>query len=461
MTSSGDQFSITDDYQAKILAFMLQNSEFRDISAVHLAPEHFNNKALQWFYTTIAEAKHPLTPVTLREEMISAAKAKILRQEEVPKFVSLFDIISERVLPTEEDHIKDKMDVFIRTQSVKKALVDSIELAKKEEWDEIVRNMQEAVSSGVRLGETGYDYLGAVEARVHERATRRAKRKISSGIPEIDALTYGGIKNGQMGMIVGGTGRGKSIFLQWLARTALLLNKKVVYFTFELSAEDLSDRMDSMFAVVKPQELNDYQQQVLDEITKLKLTYGKSLIIQHYPADTATINTLKDFCRRLSQVGIAPDLIIIDYLDLMRPHRTYGDAHAEIDAITKSIVGFAAEFDTSIYTATQLNRSGMVSDTPDEAGMAGYIGKQYHADMVMWMAQTREEKEDELMRIWMSKNRNGRLGTVSLETNFSYMTFYQESKVDKEEVKEELKAPDTRISLEEALRATQAVVPNV
>jgi replicative DNA helicase len=448
MTSSGDQFAITEEYQAKVLAYMLQNPEFCTISAAHLAPEHFNNKALQWFFLTISEAKHPLTPITLREELLAAARAKAIKKEELTKFVSLFDIIQERVIPSEEDYIKDKMDTFIRTQSVRKALVDTVELAKSESWDDIVSLMQDAVASGVHFGDSGYDYLGTVEDRVYDRAHRRVKRKISTGIPELDALTYGGIKNGQMGLIVGGTGRGKSIFLQWLARTALMLNKKVVYFTFELQSDEIADRMDSMFSVVKPQELNDFQEEVVENITKLKNTFGKSLIIQHYPADTATINTLKDFCRRLSQAGIVPDLIIIDYLDLMKPHRTYGDVHAEIDAITKGIVGFAAEFDTAIYTATQLNRAGLVADTPDEAGMAGYIGKQYHADMVMWMAQTREEREDELMRILMSKNRNGKMGTITLETNFSYMTFYRESEVT--ETKEVL-VDTPAVSLEDAL----------
>ena len=93
----------------------------------------------------------------------------------------------------------------------------------------------------------------------------------------------------------------------------------------------------------------------------------------------------------------------------------------------------APELDTAIWTATQMNRSGLVSETPDEAGMAGYIGKQYHADMVLWMAQTREEREDELMRIWVSKNRNGKVGTIKLSTDYSYMTFYHEAIADEEE----------------------------
>lgn len=433
MSDGNNDFAVTEEYQAKVLAYMLQNPEFRDVAANHLEVEHFNNKALQWYFTAIAQSKHHLTPILLKEELSKAVKEKSIKEEEISKFVSLFDIIQARVIPSEEEYITDKIGSFIRTQSVKKALMDSVQLAKDSEWDEIVGMMQDAVMSGVNLEDQGYDYLGEIIERVEDRATHRAARRIPTGIPDLDALSYGGIKNGQMGMVVGGTGRGKSIFLQWLARTALLLNKKVVYFTFELGKLDIADRMDSMFSQVKPQELNDYQQQVIEEITKLKETYGKSLIIQHYPADTATIHTLKDFCRRLSQAGIAPDLVIIDYLDLMKPHRTYSSEHAEIDAITKGIVGFASEFDTSVWTATQMNRSGMVSETPDEAGMAGYIGKQYHADMVLWMVQTREEKEDEAMRLWVSKNRNGRVGTINLNTDYSYMTFYHEAKIEDED----------------------------
>jgi len=427
-------FAVTPEFQAKVLAYMIENPEFCDVAAHHLQPEHFNNKALQWFFNTIAESKHHLTPTLLREELIKAATVdKTIRTEEVSKFVSLFDVIKERVVPSEAEYITDKMSTFIKTQSVKKAIMDSVDLTKNGKWDEILSMMQDAVAAGVSLDDRGYDYFGEIESRVEDRVHRHNHKKIPTGIPELDDLTYGGIKTGQMGLIVGGTGRGKSIFLQWLARTALMLNKKVAYITFELSQMDISDRFDSMFAHVKPQELNQYQEEVIESLTKYKATYGKSLIIQHYPADTATIHTIRDFFRTISQGGLVPDLIILDYLDLMCPHRTYHSEHAEIDAITKAVVGFAAEMDVAVWTATQLNRSGMVAETPDEAGIAGYVGKLYNADMVLMMAQTKDEREDELMRLFIAKNRNGPYGrTVSLETNYSYMTFYHDTKVEEE-----------------------------
>ena len=461
------QFAVTEGFQAKVLAYMVENPEFCDVAAHHLQPEHFNNKALQWFFNTIAEAKHHLTPTLLREELIKAATVdKSIRSEEVAKFVSLFDVIKERVVPSEAEYITEKMSTFIKTQSVKKAIMDSVELTKNGQWDEIMTMMQDAVAAGVSLDDRGYDYFGEIESRAEDRIHRQNHKKIPTGIPALDDLTYGGIKTGQMGLIVGGTGRGKSIFLQWLARTALMLNKKVAYITFELSHMDISDRFDSMFSRVKPQELNDYQQEVIEKLTKYKSTYGKSLIIQHYPADTATIHTIKDFFRKTSQSGVVPDLIILDYLDLMCPHRTYHSEHAEIDAITKAVVGFAAEMDVAVWTATQLNRAGMVAETPDEAGIAGYVGKLYNADMVLMMAQTKDEREDELMRVVIAKNRNGPYGrTITLGTDYSYMTFYDEQHSKEEGADEDsdtgsYEPPPGRDDLQLLLKQSEQIVPS-
>lgn len=420
------EFAVTEEYQAKVLAYMVSNPEFRQVAADNLSQELFSNKALQWFFSTVAESPYDLTPTTLQEELIKAAKEKRVKPEEINKYVELYDIIKHRPVPAEEEYIKAQVATFIRTQKVKNAMVESVDLAKSQQWEEIVARMQEAVSAGVQLSDMGHDYFGEIVERVEARK-HRVFRRIPTGIPELDTLTYGGVKNRQMSLIVGGTGRGKSVFLQWLARTAVLLNKKVVYFTFELSEEDIADRFDSMFAKVKPQELNDYQEQIVKEISSIGDVYGSSLIIKHFPADSATVSTLKTFVTQLSHSGIVPDMIIMDYLDLVKPHRNYSSAHEEINAITKATVGFAAEYDISVWTATQMNRSGLVMDTPDEAAMAGYVGKQYHADMVLWMAQTKDEKEDELMRLWISKNRNGFAGkTVTLSTNYSYMTFYRE-----------------------------------
>ncbi len=424
---SEELFAVTPEYQAKVLAMMLWNHEFCGVVKDVLKPEHFSNRALQWFFTTLSTADPMLTEVLLREEMLGAARSKHIREEEVPKFVSLFGIIKERPTPTEEAHIRKQLTLFMKTQAIKLAMEESITLAKNHRFEEILGLMQDAVEAGIDFEDMGLQYFVDSEDRIKARATREKRRRISSGIPDLDLVTNGGIKNKQMGLIVGGTGRGKSLMLQWLSRTAVLLGKKVVYFTLELYKDDMADRFDSMFAKVRPHDLTDMQQQVIDEVKKYADVYGNSLVIQHYPADTATVGTMKTFVSKLQNSGFMPDLVIIDYVGLIKPHRTYGAEHEETGAIVKAIMGFASEMDVSIWTAAQLNRSGMVMETPDESSMAGYVGQQYFADMVIWLAQTKEEREDECMRLVVSKNRNGLAGrTIPLSTNFNFMTFYRE-----------------------------------
>jgi replicative DNA helicase len=423
-----DTFAVTEDFQAKTLAFMLHNQEFCSIAADSLSVEQFSNKALQWFYGRVSNKA--LSPVTLQEEMITAARSKEIRKEDIQKYVGFYDVIRQPPLPVEQEYISDKLGTFIRTQAVKQVAMEMLSrggLVEQERWEEIEEKMRAATQAGFQLQNLGISYFTDVAQRVQDRAGRRAARRIATGIPELDSLTYGGIKNKQTGIIIGGTGRGKSIFLQWLARTAILLGKKVLYITMELSEEDLADRFDSMFAKVRPQELNDYQKEVTRVVGNLGTTYGDALRIKHFPVNTATVGTFKAFTRQLSNIGLAPDLILLDYLDLIKPHQHYNTRTDEQIAVVQAVVGFGQEFDLSIWTALQLNRGGLIMETPDESAQAGSIERQFIADMVFWLAQTKDERQDEIMRIISSKNRNGRTGwSISLDTDYAYMAFCRE-----------------------------------
>lgn len=428
-----DSPMLTEEYQQKVLSLMLHNPGFCDVAKEHLEVEHFNNKILQWYFTTLASSKHHLTPVTLQEELIKAAKGKSIKDDEVHKFVETYGVLKERIIPVEQEYIKDKIGSFIKAQSVKHAVMNSIsDLSKQEKWDEIVDVMQKAVNAGFDLEDFGTDYFATIEERVAERATRKNTQKILIGIPEIDNLTYGGLKMGQVGLLVGGTGRGKTLCLQHIAKTAILNGKNVVYITLELREDDISDRFDSMFAEVRPNELDIYQQDVLEAVPKQNF-YGKSLIVKHFPADSATVNTLKAYCRNLASRGIVPDEIIVDYIDLIKSHKNYGDVYAEIDAVTKALVGFASEFDVVLWTAAQMNRAGMVSESPDESGIAGGINKLFSVDFSMMIAQSKEERADQITNLKILKNRNGPIGTVTIGTEFSKMIFFDEKRKIKDD----------------------------
>lgn len=415
----------TEEYQVKVLSYMLANPSFREIATEAIDVSHFANRALQWYFQTLKDAAIPLTPITLREELIKAAKTKVIRETEVDKVAGYYTYVVKHPVPAEEQHIQETFAKFIRTQSMKQAILDSLDLIKEERWDDVVQIVEKARNTGMDVLTVGTNYFKDFEERLVNRLAREEERKLSTGIAELDEITFGGLKTKQMGLLIGGSGRGKSIALEWLARVAILLGQQVVYYTLELSAEDIADRFDALFCHIKPNELKSMNDAAYKQLHSYHTRFGNNLIIKEYPEDEATIHTLKAHYKQLAAIGVTPGLVIIDYLDLMKPHRTYNDVNQEQAAVAKATRGMAKEFNTRVWSALQLNRAGMAMETADETGIGGSISRLYTADLCIILAQTKDEKEDGVMRLFVNKNRNGpALRTVKIATDFGHMQFY-------------------------------------
>lgn len=415
----------SEEYQVKVLAYMLQNPNFCMIAKEAVDREHFANRALQWYFDALSASDYPLSAVTLREELLKAASKKLIKEHEVEKVVSYYGFIKQPVLPFEEQHIQETFGKFVRRQAMKKAILESADLIKEDLWDEVVERVEAARNKGVDILTIGHNFFADFESRLERRQNTDDIRRLSTGIPELDELLYGGLKNKQMGLVVGGSGRGKSIFLEWLARVGILLGQQVVYYTLELSDEDIAERFDSLFCHIKPQELKSLNSKVYTEMHKFHERFGNNLIIKEYPEDEASINTIKAHYKQLAAIGVQPGLVIIDYIDLMKPHRTYHDVNQEQISIAKACRGMTKQFNTRVWSALQLNRGGMVQETPDEGGLAGSVGRLYTTDVLIMMAATPAEREDNIMRLFIKKNRNGPAErTVKIATDFAHMRFY-------------------------------------
>lgn len=420
-------FAESEEYQRKVIAQMLAAPQFCDVASNALSGEDFTNKTLQYFFGKIGTAEIHLSPSTLKEELLKDARSKIIDKDDVPKYVEMYRVVSQAPVPSEVDYINEHMINFIRRQACIRAVLDSPDLLKTGDFTEIERRIVEAANAGADIMSSGLDYLGEYQDRVARRAAREKERKLSTGVPELDDLLYGGIKTKQLGLWVGGTGRGKSLALQWLAKVAILLGKRVVYYTFELSDEDMADRFDSLFAHIKPSDLQGQSAQALRELSKFNKRFGSNLVIKEYPEDEVTVYDLKAHLMQLSSQGFVPDLVLVDYVDLIKPHRTYNDINQEQATVIKALRGVAKSMNTRIWTACQLNRSGLSMETPDESSIAGGISRLFTCDIAIFMAQTLDEREDNYMRLVIAKNRNGRAGrTVKLDTEYDFLTFYRE-----------------------------------
>ena len=267
---------------------------------------------------------------------------------------------------TDLEYTKDKAFEMCKNGSMRNAIISSVELLKEGKYEEIQRTIEHALKITSET-DLGHDYFSGLS----NRSVVQKRTPIPTGWKAIDSndVLDGGLASGELGMIMAPTGGGKSFFLVNLGYGALAAGKNVVHYSFELSEKNIGHRYDARITGIPVKELYS---RVDEWEQRLNMFNGGKLVIKEYPTKSATVNTIKFHIGRLISEGFEPDLIIIDYLDLMKSRRGYDQKRFELEAITEDIRSFCMESQFPIWTATQTNREGFNDEiiTMDKIGEA-------------------------------------------------------------------------------------------
>ncbi len=132
-----------------------------------------------------------------------------------------------------------------------------------------------------------------------------------------------------------------------------------------------------------------------------------NLIIKEYPMKKASVSTIEAHVQKCTDLGIKPDLIIIDYLDLLKSNRKSIERKDEIDDVYSSAKALARELHIPIWTVSQVNRAGAKDDIIEGDKAAGSYDKIMIADFAMSLSRKRQDKVNGTGRFHIMKNRYG------------------------------------------------------
>ena len=263
------------------------------------------------------------------------------------------------------------------------------------------------INEALRLGndnDFGYDYIKDFEERFHIKA----RNPMATGWSLIDKIVGGGLGCGELGVCVAPTGAGKSMILVHLGAAALKLGKTVVHYTFELRDTVVARRYDSCITGFDLSSLVSNKAEVLEAVKDIE----GELIIKEYPTKSATTNTLKNHLKRLQLQGIEPDLIIVDYGDLIRPTTIRKEKRIELECIYEELRAMAQVLDCPIWTASQTNRSGLNAEVITMESISEAFNKCFVSDFIFTLSRTIEDKNTNSGRMFVAKNRNGPDGLI-------------------------------------------------
>lgn len=299
--------------------------------------------------------------------------------------------------------VREKSYTFFKERSLKNCLFELIVDWKKHNFDTMKPKLENALKAG-EPKDTGHDYFDDIEKRLEKDF-----RDPITAMPVLDGFIGGGLAGGELGIVLAPPGGGKSMMLVRFACSALLAGKKVVYYTLELSEKVVGNRFDACLNQLPMKDIWEFPDVIRENAQKIR-ALGGGLKIEEFPTGQASINSLLSHLRTLEiNENFIPDIIFIDYADIMKPLANYSEKRHSLTSIYEGIRGIAVELGVPIWTASQTNRGGLNKAEFGLDVIGEALGKAATADVVVGVGRGEEERtlNDPRAKIGILKNRNG------------------------------------------------------
>lgn len=299
----------------------------------------------------------------------------------------------------------EEFESFTRRQELERAILKSADLLEKGEYGPVEKLVKDAVQISLQR-DMGTDYFADPRGRL--MALKTSNGQNSTGWPSMDRKLYGGFNRGELQIFAGGSGSGKSLFMQNLAVNWTQAGLNGAYITLELNEGLCSMRIDSMMTSISTRDIFKNLDNVELRVKMLAKKAG-SLQIKYMPAQS-TVNDIRAYCKELQiQTGRKLDFLCVDYLDLLMPVSVKvspSDLFVKDKFVSEELRNLSKELNLLFVTASQLNRSAVEEIEFDHSHIGGGISKINTADNVFGIFTSRAMRERGIYQLQLMKTRS-------------------------------------------------------
>ena len=396
------------DFQIKLMSLLIKDRAFTYSILPIIRDDYFSDIYLRFIFLALKEYIEEYHSSPTFENL------KILLQnkgENIKTYNKLLETIETIELTDREFVIKNTRNFCF----TKHALVENekIVLALKDgKFDEAKRISLECYNHSGHGGARIVDMKKEI-GKIHDNERLRAP--IPLMFKTYNDNMKGGIGAGDVGIIVAPSNFGKSNILAAIARHTNVLNKNVVYFSYEETAEALMERYISGLIDVKRDDLRIHKKEILERIESIQA----NLKIIEDKASKATLASIKSHLEYLKSIGFFPDLILIDGLNQLKLPKGVRakDDNEKYEILVEDLKEFCKEEQIPCWAVFQTNRAGFASSINDVTTIGRAIEVVQKADIVITFAQTPEMYEKLECVAFLLKNRLGKK-EITLSVNY-------------------------------------------
>jgi replicative DNA helicase len=411
--STLDKYGV--DFQSRVIAALLKDREFLLTINDVLNYEYFSNDSHKWIIKEIIKYfnKYNNTPtLDILNIELNKLSNEILQ-------ISIREQLKDINVKQKEDisYAKEEFINFCKNQSVKTALLESVDLLNLGDYDSIRQTLNTALKAGQNRN-LGLDYNKDIDLRYRDNP----RNPIPFPWKAFNNITQGGYGEGDLVLVFGNPKGGKSWAIVAMIGEALKLGKNVVAYALEFGEGYFAKRIDAYLTGIPVDKLDENRTKVEEIMSKLP----GQLVIKEYSPKRATLNTIETHLDNLeNQFNFKPDVIFIDYLDLLKNRKSRAEKKDDIDDVYTDAKGLAKERKIPIVSPSQANRSGAEKAILESVHIAGSFDKLMIADIVISLARGRKDRLEGTGRWHFMGNRYGQDGVTfyspSMDTSMGHI----------------------------------------
>ena len=397
-----EELGFSGDLEREIISLCLKDTQFFLDVHDHLDHKHFATDEASKTYAilkTYFETYHSIP----NEDIVRHNASKIGIDIDSGYF---------KANPLNRDFLLTETIDLIRHQEMKRFVMDAFKEVDKKNpnFDDLEDKLRKVINIQP-THDLGLFYFDLDER--FQRIKSQSVERTACGIPSMDRALGGGLGKKELVCVAAPPGAGKSYLLCIAGANMLCARNNILHYTLEMSEEITSLRYDSAILNKTSDEIKCDIVKAKDLLERRRKVMEENLVIKEFPTKSASVNTFRAHILKLrEQRGFIPDVIIVDYGDIMKATRSFNNRYEEQGSIFQDLRGLAQELNVPIFSATQTNRGSMSKDIVTMEDLGDSFDKARIMDGLFCIVQKPEEKEDGLFRLYDAKVRNGRAGKL-------------------------------------------------
>lgn len=245
-------------------------------------------------------------------------------------------------------------------------------------------------------------------------------KTIATGFTELDGMIRGGVKPGALIVVAARPSLGKTALALNIGRSMAGDGHPVQIVSYEMTAEELIERMLSTQARVPTEEFRVMRNSIADAarvIHQLPIRIDDS---------QPNINQLVASIRLGARKGVK--VVIVDYLQLVPSDDPKANRETQVAGVSRKLKQVALSTGVSIIALSQLNRAVELRDNPRprlaDLRESGAIEQDADLVWLLWRPNKGSDTaKDDVAAIDIAKQRNGRTGVIHLAWHGPTTTF--------------------------------------